>query len=91
MRGRSNPALMDEKMQLEIEAAAETSASGKHVRMPSGAGHDARTIAQVVPAAMMFIPSTGGISHHYAENTSDDDIALGAQVYVDAVTRILAH
>ncbi|MEE2933640.1 MAG: hydantoinase/carbamoylase family amidase [Pseudomonadota bacterium] len=90
MRGRSNPALMDERMQCEIEAAAETSASGKHVRMPSGAGHDARTIAQVLPAAMMFIPSIGGISHHYAENTSDEDIALGAQVYVDAVTRILA-
>ena len=57
--------------------------------MPSGAGHDARTIAQVLPAAMMFIPSIGGISHHYRENTSDDDIALGAQVYADAAYRML--
>ena len=91
MRGRSNPALMDETMQRDIEAAAEISAPRKHVKMPSGAGHDARTIAQVLPAAMMFIPSIGGISHHYKENTSDEDIALGAQVYVDAVTRILAR
>ena len=38
---------------------------------------------------MMFIPSIGGVSHHYTENSSDEDIALGARVFVDAVVRIL--
>jgi len=89
LQARSAPALMDEAMQDSIEAAAEAFAPDKHVRMPSGAGHDARTIARVLPAAMMFIPSIDGISHHYSENTTDEDIALGAQVFVDAILRIL--
>tara|TARA_R110002096_G_scaffold123067_11_gene266397 strand:+ start:589 stop:711 length:123 start_codon:yes stop_codon:yes gene_type:complete len=38
---------------------------------------------------MMFIPSIGGISHHFTENSSDEDIALGAKVYVDAARRML--
>ena len=37
----------------------------------------------------MFIPSIGGVSHHYTENSSDEDIVLGARVFVDAVVRIL--
>jgi N-carbamoyl-L-amino-acid hydrolase len=38
---------------------------------------------------MMFVPSIGGISHHWTENTSDADIATGARVFVDACRRIL--
>ena len=86
---RSMPAQMDPGLQDHIEAAAEAFAPGKHVRMPSGAGHDARTTSQIMPSSMMFIPSIGGISHHYTENTSDEDIALGARVYVDAARRML--
>ena len=86
---RGVPARMDAGLQDAIEAAAEAHAPGKHVRMPSGAGHDAQVIAQKVPASMLFIPSIGGISHHWTEDTSDEDIALGAQVYVDAVARML--
>jgi N-carbamoyl-L-amino-acid hydrolase len=33
-------------------------------RMTSGAGHDAQMIARIAPAAMIFVPSTGGISHN---------------------------
>ena len=89
LQGRSFPALMDDKLQNLIEQAAENAAPGQHMRMPSGAGHDARTISQILPASMMFIPSIGGVSHHYTENSSDEDIALGARVFVDAVVRIL--
>ncbi len=40
------------------------------MRMPSGAGHDAQvTGLKKMPAAMMFVPSIGGISHHFTENT----------------------
>jgi beta-ureidopropionase / N-carbamoyl-L-amino-acid hydrolase len=58
--------------------------------MPSGAGHDAQIISQMLPSAMMFVPSIGGISHHYTENTRDEDIVLGCQVFCDAAAAILA-
>ncbi len=38
---------------------------------------------------MMFIPSLNGISHHWAEDTKEDDIVLGAQVFADAAATIL--
>jgi beta-ureidopropionase / N-carbamoyl-L-amino-acid hydrolase len=59
------------------------------VRMPSGAGHDAQHVARVMPAAMLFVPSINGISHHWAENTSDEDIVLGACVFIDAIASVL--
>ena len=86
---RSIPALMDSGLRASIEAAAEELAPGKHIRIPSGAGHDARSVSLIMPASMMFVPAIGGISHHWTEDTSDEDIALGAAVYVDAVRRML--
>ena len=86
---RTMPAPMDERMQEAIDAAAETNAPGAHMRMPSGAGHDAQILAQRLPSAMMFVPSIGGISHHFTENTADEDIVLGCQVFADAATKIL--
>jgi N-carbamoyl-L-amino-acid hydrolase len=38
----------------------------------------------------MFVPSIGGISHHWSENTSDQDLVLGAQVFADAIAAALA-
>ena len=83
------PAVMAEPFQAALDAAAEAFVPGKHERIPSGAGHDAQVFAQHMPAGMMFVPSIGGISHHWSENTSDEDIGLGAQVFVDAVARLL--
>lgn len=60
------------------------------VRMPSGAGHDAMHLARHLPTGMLFIPSIGGRSHDTAEDTSDEDIVLGAQVLARAVDAILA-
>ena len=71
------------------QAAAEQYASGKWMAMPSGAGHDAQTIAQVMPAAMLFVPSIEGKSHVFDENTSDEDLVLGCRVYTEACTRML--
>jgi N-carbamoyl-L-amino-acid hydrolase len=85
----STPAVMDEVLQAALERAAEARAPGKHTRMPSGAGHDAQWLARKLPAAMMFVPSIGGVSHHWTENTSDEDIVLGAQVFTDAILDIL--
>jgi N-carbamoyl-L-amino-acid hydrolase len=86
---RTMPAPMEERLLEAIDEAAERHAPGKHMRMPSGAGHDAQILAQKVPAAMLFVPSIGGISHHFTENTEDADIVLGCQVFADAVAKIL--
>ncbi|AWM08923.1 Zn-dependent hydrolase [Bradyrhizobium symbiodeficiens] len=83
------PAMMNPGLQDAIEAASKALAGGRSVRMPSGAGHDAQMLATVMPAAMLFVPSIGGISHHWTENTADADIVTGAEVYVDACRRIL--
>lgn len=84
------PAMMDSRFQDAIEAASEALAGGRSLRMPSGAGHDAQMLATIMPAGMLFVPSIGGISHHWTENTADADIITGAQVFVDACLRILA-
>jgi beta-ureidopropionase / N-carbamoyl-L-amino-acid hydrolase len=84
------PAKMHPPFQDAIEAASKAFADGRSVRMPSGAGHDAQVLATIMPAAMLFVPSIGGISHHWTENTADVDIVTGAQVFVDACRRILA-
>lgn len=86
---RSIPAVMAEPFQAALDAAADARVPGKHERIPSGAGHDAQVFAKHMPSGMMFVPSIGGISHHWSENTSDEDISLGAQVFVDAVARLL--
>lgn len=86
---RSRPALSDPAMMAALDAAAEAAAPGAWQRMPSGAGHDAQYLAKQMPAVMLFVPSIGGISHHWAENTSDEDLALGAQVLVDGAARFL--
>jgi len=86
---RTMPTVMDDRFLDAIEAAAAGHAPAKHVRMPSGAGHDAQILGLKLPAAMMFVPSIGGISHHFTENTADADIVLGCQVFADATARIL--
>lgn len=86
---RSTPMLMDAGFQDALERAAQRNAPGMHIRMPSGAGHDAQIFAEKLPAAMLFVPSIGGISHHYAEDTRDEDVVLGCQVFCDATAEIL--
>ena len=83
------PALMDRRFQDAIEAASNSFAGGRSARMPSGAGHDAQILARIMPAGMMFVPSIGGVSHHWSENTDDADIVRGAEVFVDACRRLL--
>ena len=84
------PALMDAAFQHAIEAASTAFAGGRSIRMPSGAGHDAQILATIMPAGMLFVPSIGGISHHWTENTDDADIVTGAQVFVETCRLLLA-
>jgi N-carbamoyl-L-amino-acid hydrolase len=55
------------------------------IEIASGAGHDAMCIAQIAPAAMIFVPSIGGHSHIGAELTAPSDLELG----VEALTAVL--
>lgn len=55
-------------------------------RMPSGAGHDAMKLHEVMPQAMLFVRGlNGGISHNPLESTTSDDMQLA----VDAFTHVL--
>jgi N-carbamoyl-L-amino-acid hydrolase len=58
------------------------------LRLASGAGHDAMVAARVMPAAMMFVPSIGGISHDIRENTLEADIVFGCEVLAEAVAQL---
>jgi beta-ureidopropionase / N-carbamoyl-L-amino-acid hydrolase len=54
-------------------------------RLPSGAGHDAQMLARVCPAAMIFTPSAGGLSHNLGEYTAPGDVAAGANVLLQTL------
>jgi N-carbamoyl-L-amino-acid hydrolase len=86
----STPALCDKAMQQALCEAAEKLAPGAWQSMPSGAGHDAQYVARVMPVAMLFPPSIGGISHHWAEDTKEEDLALGVEVLAEGAARYLA-
>ena len=86
---RCEPVVFDAALATRIEAAARRRGLS-HRRMTSGAGHDAQMIARIAPAAMIFVPSRGGISHNPREHTDDAQLILGAQVLLDVVQDCLA-
>ncbi len=49
-------------------------------RMASGAGHDAMIVARRMPAAMLFLRSPGGISHHPEEAVLAGDVGDALEV-----------
>jgi allantoate deiminase len=75
---------MDPILTQQLERAVESAGYPIH-RMPSGAGHDAMIVARRMPAAMLFLRSPGGISHHPDESVLAQDVAAA----LDAGTRFL--
>ena len=67
-----------------VESAAE-SLGYSHRRITSGAGHDACNLNNIMPTAMVFIPSKDGISHNELESSTQDDCAAGANVLMHTV------
>jgi N-carbamoyl-L-amino-acid hydrolase len=58
------------------------------LRMPSGAGHDAQSIALLGPVGMIFVPSKDGISHSPLEYTAPEEITAGANVLLRALLAV---
>jgi N-carbamoyl-L-amino-acid hydrolase len=84
---RDPPALADPVLQRQIElAAASLGLSTMH--LPSGAGHDAGSMAAVGPMAMIFAPSVAGVSHSPKELTHWEDCANGANVLLQTLLRV---
>lgn len=74
----------DPTLVARVRAAAQAEGL-THRDIVSGAAHDAIAIARVAPAAMIFVPCAGGISHNEAESATPEDLAAGAQVLLRAV------
>ena len=54
----------------------------------SRASHDARHIARLCPAGMIFIPCKGGISHNEAESAKQEHCAAASQVLADVMLEL---
>lgn len=79
------PVEMDATLRAALEQGAGAVAQGKWRLMPSGALHDATNVARLMPVAMLFVPSIGGISHAFEEDTDEADLVAGVQVLARAV------
>lgn len=83
----SEPALMDEDLLNRFDDAA-TALAVPHVRMPSGAGHDAAVFAGAgVPTAMLFVRNQNG-SHNPDEAMRMDDFELAVRVLNEGVASV---
>jgi allantoate deiminase len=70
---------MDPGLVERLERAVVETGHAAH-RMTSGAGHDAMIMARRMPAAMLFLRSPGGLSHHPDENVLEEDVAAAMAV-----------
>lgn len=59
-----------------------------HMDIISGAGHDAKYLAQICPTAMLFIPCKDGISHNEIEAADQAHVAAGCQVLLQALLEL---
>lgn len=79
----SNPVL-----QARWEAAVQALGLPVH-RMPSGAGHDAMKIHQMLPQAMLFVRGeNSGISHNPLESSTSDDLQLAVEAYSHVLNQL---
>jgi len=72
---------------LVIDVLARVAAASGHGwrLMPSGAGHDAQVLGQVMPMGMLFIPSAGGLSHAPDEDSKVEHLVGGAQALLESM------
>ena len=81
---RKPPTIFNAKLVDAVESAAKT-LGYSHRRITSGAGHDACNLANVMPAAMVFVPCKDGVSHNELEDATQADCSAGANVLMHTV------
>lgn len=69
-----------------VEESA-TEAGVSHMRIHSGAGHDAQFASYMLPTTMIFVQSKDGLSHCEPEYSSPEHCTEGATVMLGAVLR----
>ncbi|WP_159911041.1 2-oxo-4-hydroxy-4-carboxy-5-ureidoimidazoline decarboxylase [Pantoea sp. 18069] len=58
-------------------------------RLPSGAGHDAMKLHEVMPQAMLFVRGlNAGISHNPLESTTADDMQLAVEAFTHVLNQL---
>ena len=58
-------------------------------RLPSGAGHDAMKLHEIMPQAMLFVRGqNGGISHNPLESTTSDDMQLAVEAFSQLLSQL---
>jgi N-carbamoyl-L-amino-acid hydrolase len=58
-------------------------------RLPSGAGHDAMKLHEVMPQAMLFVRGeNSGISHNPLESSTNDDMQLATEAFMHLLTHL---
>jgi len=81
---RVDHAPFDERLVKRVLGTADKLGYSSHY-MISGAGHDATYMSQVIPTAMIFVPSIKGRSHVEVENTKGEDCEAGANVLLHCI------
>ena len=81
--------LSEEMLQIMEEDCKEKGYSCK--RLPSGAGHDALEIGQVIPTVMLFVPSKDGRSHCPVEHTEYSEFAKASVIMNGLAQKLLAR
>jgi N-carbamoyl-L-amino-acid hydrolase len=58
-------------------------------RLPSGAGHDAMKLHEIMPQAMLFVRGlNAGISHNPLESTTADDMQLAVEAFTHVLNQL---
>lgn len=78
---------LSEDMVETVSSAADHSGY-EWMLMPSGAGHDAQTLAPYVDTGMIFVPCRNGVSHSPLEWIESHNAADGCQVLFNTVGKL---
>lgn len=87
MIGQLNATACDPRISEVIAGVAEAMDT-THLRLPSGATHDALPMSSLCPMGMIFVPSVGGVSHSPKEHTEPHHSALGAQALLNTLYQL---
>lgn len=85
--GKHSPSLMHERVRAAFAASCDDLGL-THMPLPSGAGHDGQSLADLCPVGMIFVPSVDGASHSPREFTQWEDCVNGANVLLQATLRL---